>query len=91
LLVVPAGALPLGTQVRLNVWSFGPETHYEVDLGNVPGFLPSVLTINTAGQGNVLLFAKNDGVWDLIATSLSGVFVHPLSVACSLKTTRDDI
>lgn len=90
-LVVPAGALPLGTQVSLNVWSFGPETHYDVDLGGAPAFLPSVLTINTSGQGQVTLLAKDGEIWDVVATTLSGVFVHPLQVACSLKTTRDDL
>lgn len=91
LLVVPPGALPVGTQVRLNVWSFGPETHYDVDLGGGSSFLPAILTINAAGEGQVSLLAKTGGTWNLIATSLSGLFTHPLSAAASLKTTRDDL
>ena len=90
-LVVPPGALPIGTEVSVSVWSSGSETHYEVDLGAPATFLPAILTIQAPQGVQASLFARNAGTWTLMGTSLTGVFTRPLSASASFKTDLDEI
>lgn len=90
-LVVPPGALPIGTEVSVSVWSFGPETYYDVDLGSLTTFLPAILTIHAPEGIEASLFAKSGGTWTHIGTSLTGVFTRPLSASASFKTDLDEI
>jgi hypothetical protein len=86
-LVVPAGAFPVGTQVLLTVSSTGSDVLYSADFGGASSFLPSILTINAAGKTK--LFGAAAGGWILLQTNLSGVFAQPLTVASSFKTSDD--
>jgi hypothetical protein len=88
-LVVPPGALPIGTQVALSVWSSDGETFFEVDFGGAASFVPSVLTIHALGGGPTSLYANAGFGWSLVQTSLTGVFTRPLSAAASFKTSDD--
>lgn len=89
-LLVPPGALPIGTVVSISVWSFGPETHYDVELGASATFLPAILTIHSVSGVRTSLYSMNGGAWSLVETSLTGVLTRPLSASASLKTDFDE-